>query len=168
MPRLAIMYGLDLVILLLAIGAALAANRERDGRPVPRGRLLLPGGLGFLGTVILLAYPDIRDLANPELWSIGAVGVAIGAVRGGLMAIDSDQAYGLAKLHHGGDGAWVAWAMVLFAAIQGSIEVGLAEENPYETSAELLMLLSSGYLLGRSIVTWLRARELPHLDLREE
>ena len=60
-----------------------------------------------------------------------------------------------------------AWTMVLFAAVQGSIETGLRAENPYESTAELLMLLASGYLLGRSVVAWLRARSATHRDLQE-
>ena len=55
--------------------------------------------------------------------------------------------------------------MVLFAAVQGAIETGLRSENPYETTAEFLMLLASGYLLGRSLVAWLRARLATHHDL---
>ena len=58
--------------------------------------------------------------------------------------------------------------MVLLAALQGAIETGLRAENPYEATAELLMLLASGYLLGRSLVAWLRARSGTHVDLQEE
>jgi hypothetical protein len=56
---------------------------------------------------------------------------------------------------------------VLFATIQGSIETGLRTENPYEATAEFFMLLASGYLLGRSVVAWLRARTATHHDLLE-
>jgi hypothetical protein len=74
-----------------------------------------------------------------------------------------DHAPGRVTLRSGSDGVWVAWAMALCAGIQGSIETGLSAQNPYEAAAELLMLLSSGYLLGRSLVAWLRARALPPL-----
>jgi hypothetical protein len=46
MTSLVIMYGLDLAILLLALGGALVANGERRRHLVPRHRLLLPGGAG--------------------------------------------------------------------------------------------------------------------------
>ena len=160
-------YGLDLVILLLAIGAALAAHGERHRWPVPRGRLLLPGVLAIFGTAILLSYPDIRDAVAPALWVIPAVGLAIGGMRGGLMEIDATPS-GLVRLHHGADGAWASWAMALCAGIQGSIETGLSTGNPYEATAELLMLLCSGYLLGRSLIAWTRARSGTHVDLQEE
>src|SRR5688572_18164905 len=116
--RLVVMYGLDLVILFLAVAAALAAHGERHRWPMPRGRLLLPGVLAVLGIAILLSYPDIRDSSARGAWLISAVGLAIGGVRGGLMAIDNDPR-GLVGLHHGGDGAWAGWAMALCAGIQG-------------------------------------------------
>jgi len=165
--HLVIMYGLDLLIVLLAIGAAAAANLERRPEPFPRRHLLLPGLLGFAGTLILLAYPDIRDLANPEVWLIAATGVFAGALRGWAMRIDSDLAHRQVRVHRGSDAAWAGWLMVLFATIQGAIETGLRAENPYETTAEFLMLLAGGYLLGRSLVGWLRARAADHHDLLE-
>ncbi len=165
MKTLVIMYGLDAVILLLAIAGALVAMRERRQRHVPRWRLLVPGLAAMAGTVILLSYPDIRDLANPQMWTIGLVGIAVGAARGWAMRLDSDHSFARVRLRSGGDAAWVAWILVLFAALQGAIETGLQKENPYEATAELLMLITSGYLLGRSLVVWLRAGSSAHVDL---
>jgi len=162
------MYGLDLAILLLAIAGALIAGRERQQRQVPRWHLLVPGLASTIGTLILLSYPDIRDLADPQMWTIGLAGVAVGAVRGWALQMDSDHASARVRLHSGGDAAWVAWALVLLAALQGAIETGLRKENPYETTAELFMLITGGYLLGRSVVAWLRARSGMHVDLLEE
>jgi hypothetical protein len=167
MRHLLLMYGLDLLIVLLAIGAVATANPERTPEPFPRLQLLLPGLLGFAGTLILLAYPDIRDLADPEVWLVAAGGMLIGAVRGWAMKIEADHAHRLVRVPRGRDAFWVACVMLLFAAIQGAIETGLRSENPYETTAEFLMLLASGYLLGRSLVAWLRARTAAHHDLME-
>jgi len=167
-PAFVIMYALDSVILLLALAGALVAGRERRQRLVPRWRLLMPGLAGTVGTLILLSYPDIRDLADPQMWTIGLAGVAVGAVRGRAMHMDSDHAFAQVRLRNGGDAAWVAWTLVLLAALQGAIETGLRAENPYEATAELLMLITSGYLLGRSGVAWLRARSGTHVDLQEE
>jgi hypothetical protein len=168
MPSLAIMYGLDAVILLLAIASALVAMRERRWQPMPRWRLLVPGLASTVGTLILLSYPDIRDLADPQMWTVGLAGMAVGAVRGWAMRLDSDHAFAQVRMHSGGDAAWIAWVLVLLAALQGAIETGLRAENPYEATAELLMLITSGYLLGRSLVAWLRARSGTHVDLQEE
>jgi hypothetical protein len=161
------MYGLDAVIMLCAIGAAVTANPERKAAPFARRLLLLPGLLAFAGTIILLAYPDIRDLADPAVWLIASVGATAGGLRGWGMTLESDRAHGLVRVMHGRDAVWVAWIMVLFAAVQGTIETGLRAENPYEATAELFMLLASGYLLGRSVVAWLRARAATHQDLFE-
>jgi hypothetical protein len=168
MPSVVIMYGLDLLILLLAIAGALVARCERRQQRVPRWYLLVPGLASTMCTLILLSYPDIRDLADPQMWTIGLAGVAIGAVRGWAMHMDADHAFAQVRLRNGGDAAWVAWGLVLLAAIQGAIETGLRTENPYEATAELFMLLAGGYLLGRSVVAWLRARSGTHVDLQEE
>jgi hypothetical protein len=168
MPSVVIMYGLDLLILLLAIAGALVAGCERKQRQIPRWYLLAPGLVSAICTLILLSYPDIRDLADPQMWTIGLAGVAVGALRGWAMRLDSDHAFAQVRVRHGGDAAWVAWTLVLLAALQGAIETGLRAENPYEATAELFMLITGGYLLGRSVVAWLRARTGTHVDLQEE
>lgn len=168
MPSLVMMYTVDVLILLLAVAGALFANRERGQRLLPHWHLLVPGLAAALCTLILLSYPDIRDLADPQLWTIGFVGVAVGAVRGWAMRMDTDTTFSQARLRHGGDALWVAWALVLLAALQGAIETGLRKENPYEATAELFMLITGGYLLGRSVVAWQRARTGMHVDLQEE
>lgn len=168
MPNLVIMYGLDLLILLLAIAGALVARCERKQQRVARWSLLVPGLVSACCTLILLSYPDIRDLKDPQMWTIGLGGVAVGAVRGWAMHLDSDQVFSQVRLANGSDAGWVAWSLVLLAAAQGGIETGLRAENPYEATAELFMLITGGYLLGRSLVGWLRARSAAHVDLQEE
>jgi hypothetical protein len=165
--HLVVIYGLDLLIALLAIGAAAMANLQRTREPFPRWHLLLPGLLAFAGALILFSDPDIRDLAVPLVWLVGTGGTLAGAARGALIRLDCDQTHRLVRVNRGGDAAWAAWAMVLFATIQGSIETGLNASTAYEQAAEFLMLLAGGYLLGRSIVTWLRARAATHRDLHE-
>ena len=165
--HLVVIYGLDLLIVLLAIGAAATANLERTLQPFPRRHLLLPGLLAFAGGLILLVYPDIRDLPVPEVWLVGVAGTLAGAARGAGIRLDCDQAQRQVRVHRGRDAAWAAWTMVLFAIIQGSLETGLKANNPYETTAEFLMLLAGGYLLGRSVVAWVRARAATHRDLHE-
>jgi len=160
-------YGLDILIVLLAIGAVATANPERTRRPFPRLQLLMPGLLAFAAALILLSYPDIRDLADPEVWLVSTVGLVTGACRGALMRMDSDHTFRVVRVWHGRDAIWAAWAMVLFAAVQGSIETALRAENPYEATAEAVMLLSGGYLLGRSVASWLHARALTHHDLKD-
>jgi hypothetical protein len=165
--HLFIIYSLDVLIVLLTIGAAASANVERTREPFPRLQLLMPGLLAFAAAAVLLSYPDIRDLADPGVWLVSTVGLVAGAGRGALLHMDCDHALRLVRVWRGSDAAWAGWVMVLFAIAQGSIETALRAGNPYETTAEAVMLLSGGYLLGRSVVSWLRARALPHLDLKD-
>ena len=46
-------------------------------------------------------------------------------------------------------------------------QIRLRQQNPFENSLELPMALVSGYLLGRSITCWIRARSTMHDDLHE-
>jgi hypothetical protein len=167
LSHLVVTYGLDLLIVLLAIGAAATANLERTPQPFPRRHLLLPGLLALAGALILLAYPDIRDLANAAAWPAGMAGMLAGGLRGAVIRLESDQTHRLVRVHRGRDAAWAGWAMALFAGVQGAIETGLRAGSPFETTAECLMMVAGGYLLGRSIVAWLRARAATHLDLHE-
>ena len=73
--HLFIIYGLDVLIVLLAIGAAASANVERTTEPFPRIQLLMPGLLALAGAMVLLSYPDIRDLADPGVLLVSTVGV---------------------------------------------------------------------------------------------
>jgi hypothetical protein len=165
--HLFIIYGLDVLIVLLSIGAAATANVERTRESFPRLQLLMPGLLAFAGAIILLSYPDIRDLADPGVWAVSTVGLLAGGCRGALMRLDSDHTFGVVRVWHGSDAAWAGWLMVLFAVVQGSIETALRADNPYEKTAEAVMLLAGSYLLGRSIVSWLRARAMTHHDLKD-
>jgi hypothetical protein len=164
--HLFIIYGLDVLIVLLAIGAAASANVERTPEPFPRIQLLMPGALAFTGAMVLLSYPDIRDLADPGVLLVSTVGVLAGGWRGARMRMDSDHTRRIVRVWRGQDAASAGWVMVLFAAVQGSIERALRPDNPYEKSAEGAMLLAGAYLLGRSIVSWLRARAMAHHDLK--
>jgi hypothetical protein len=164
--HLFIIYGLDVLIVLLTIGAAASANVERTREPFPRLQLLMPGMLALAGAAVLFSYPDIRDLTDPAVWLVPTLGLLAGAGRGALMRMESDHALRIVRVRGGRDAAWAGWVMVLFAAVQGSIETALRPGNPYETMAEAVMLLAGGYLLGRSIVSWLRAWTLPHGDLK--
>ena len=110
--------------------------------------------------MVLLSYPDIRDLADPGVWLVSTVGLGLGgACRGALMRLDSDHTFRVVRIWRGQDAAWAAWVMVLFAAVQGSLERALRPDNPYETTAEAADAAGGSYLLGRSIVSWLRAAD---------
>ncbi len=161
-------YVADAAMLALAIAAALMAYRECGRRIVPRWHLLLPGVLASLATASLIAYPELRDLLQLERWTVGTAVLLVGAVRGAFMGMSSDRAFGLVRLRSALDGAAVASAQVVLAAFQTTIEIKTGAESRFEPTVEALMILTAGYLLGRSIAAWVRAGNIPHFDLAEE
>ncbi|UYN95954.1 MAG: hypothetical protein KIT25_03130 [Enhydrobacter sp.] len=133
----------------------------------PRRRLPVPGVLAALATLILLSHPDLRDLFDPEIWSCIAAGLLVGAARGALIALEADQIHLVVRLRRARDGIAVAAMLALAAIVQFVTEVARADKNPTETTSEFVMVVASGFLFARSLVLWLRARELAHVDLVE-
>jgi hypothetical protein len=160
-------YAVDGTMLALAIGAAVCAVRLTGQRIVARWMVLAPGVLASLSAVALLSYPDVRDLLQLEVWSVAAVGILAGAVRGQVMRLDSDHNWRLVRLNWAYDWLGVATAVLLLATLQFAIEIRLRQQNPFETTVELPMVLASGYLLGASIVAWFRAGSIAITDLHE-
>ncbi len=155
------------VMLAGAVGAAAGAVPESRRRPVKRWWLLVPGPLAALSTAILIAYPEIIDLLQPEVWMLGMLAALAGAARGHWMGLDSDHGWGLVRLRRGYDGLAVALAVALFAAIQYALELRGTDDSRYEPTLEFIMILASGFLLGRSVVAWVRAGAIDHVDLHQ-
>jgi len=165
MPKL--FYAVDGVMLALAIAAAACAVAQTRRRAVKRWLVLATGVLASLAAIALLSYPDVRDLLQLEVWSIAAIGILAGAARGQFMGLEADHNWGLVRLTWAHDWLWVAIAVLLLAILQFAIEIRLRQQNPFETTVELPMVLASGYLLGGSVVAWLRAGSIAHTDLQE-
>jgi hypothetical protein len=123
--------------------------------------------LASLAAIALLSYPGVRDLLQLEVWSVTAVGIPAGAARGQFMRMESDHNWGLVRLTWAHDWLWVSIAVLLFAILQFANEIRLRQQNPFETTVELPMVLASGHLLGGSIVAWFRAGSIAHTDLHE-
>ncbi len=155
------------IMLLGAVAAAMSAAREIWRRPMNRWRLLAPGLLATLATTILLGYPDILDLLQPAVWTLGLLAALVGASRGHWMGLDSDHGWRLVRLSRGYDGFVVALALALFATIQFTLELKGNDDSPYEPTLEFVMIVASGYLLGRSVIAWFRAGSIHHVDLHE-
>ena len=160
-------YAIDGTMLLLAIAAAVCAGRLIGERIVVRRAVLAPGVLASFAAIALLSYPDVRDLLQLEVWSVAAVGMLAGAARGQFMRLDSDHNWQLVRLKWAHDWLWVAIAVLLLASLQFAIEIRLRQQNPFETTVELPMVLASGYLLGASIAVWFRAGSIALTDLHE-
>jgi hypothetical protein len=145
-------YVVDGVMLALALAAAACAvaltrQRIRPGWVVPA-----TGVLASLSAIVLLSYPDVRDLLQLEVWSVAAVGILAGAARGQFMRLESDHNWRLVRLRWAYDWTGVALVVLLLALLQFALEIRLRQQNPFETTVELPMVLASGYLLGASLV----------------
>ncbi len=157
----------DIFMVALAIAVVASALPESRHKVVPRWQLLLPGVLATVSAVAALVYPHPRDLLELEMWLIGAAGLLIGAARAGFMGMESDHAWGLVRLRYGKDTLWTALAFALFALIHFVVEMITRDVNPYMVSVVLLLTLSGSYLMGRSLVGWVRAGRTMHVDLHD-
>jgi hypothetical protein len=160
-------YAVDGVMLALALAAALCAVALTRHRIMPSWVVPAPGVLASLASIALLSYPDVRDLLELQVWSIASVGILAGAARGQFMRLDSDHNWRLVRLRWAYDWMWVALAVLLLAILQFAIEIRLRQQNPFETTVELPMVLASGYLLGASLVAWVRSGSIAHSDLHD-
>ena len=160
-------YAVDGVMLALAIAATACAVALTRQHIRPSWLVPTPGVLASLSAIALLSYPDVRDLLQLEVWSVAAVGILAGAVRGQFMRLDSDHNWRLVRLRWADDWMWVAIAMLLLAILQFAIEIRLRQQNPFETTVELPMVLASGYLLGAGLLAWVRSGSIAHSDLHE-
>ena len=160
-------YAVDGVMLVLAVAAVISAIALTKHHIRPSWAVLAPGVLASLSAIALLSYPDVRDLLQLEVWSVAAVGILAGAARGQFMRLDSDHNWRLVRLRWAYDWVWVAIAVLLLAILQFAIEIRLRQQNPFETTVELPMVLASGYLLGAALVVWVRSGSIAHTDLHE-
>jgi cation transport ATPase len=161
------LYVIDAVMLFSALCGTISAIGETRRQPIPRWRLLMPGLFALLATVLVLVFPAPSDLIDAQFWTVLVVSLLVGVARGTFIAMASDHYWRLVRLDHGVD-ALVASLGVLFVGIvQAVIEISTGAENHVETTFEFVMSVIAGYLLGRSIAAWFRARALHHHDLKE-
>src|SRR5262249_22224353 len=102
-----------------------------------------------------------------QIVTAGVIGFLMGSARGAFMAMESDRNWGLVRLHDGRDEMVVAGLFALAAVIHFGIEMTLRHVNPYMPSGVLALNLTGGYLMGRSLVGWIRAGQMDHVDLRD-
>ncbi len=161
------LYVIDAVMVLSALFSAISAFAECRPVPIPRWRLLMPGAFALLATILVLAFPVPSDLMDAEFWTVLTVSVLVGVARGSFIAMASDHYWRLVRLERGLDAFVAAVGLVLVGIVQFAIEVTTRAENYVETTFEFIMSVIAGYLLGRSIASWFRARALHHHDLKE-
>jgi hypothetical protein len=161
------LYVIDAVMLLCAAGAVAGAAGEARRLPIRRRRLLYPGVFALLAVVLVLVFPEPSDLMDAQFWLILTVSGLGGVVRGAFIGMASDQYWHLVRLDRGIDALLGAIGLFVLAVLQFGVEISTGTENHVETTFELVMSVIAGYLFGRSIAAYLRARALHHHDLKE-
>jgi len=156
-------YVIDTVMVLCAAGAVASAVGEAHRQPMRRRHLLIPGSFAMLATILVLAYPVPSSMMDAEFWSVLIVSVLVGAVRGAFIGMASDHYWKLVRLDHG----WDSLLATIVVLIVGIIQFAIESSNGAETTFEFIMSVVSGYLFGRSIAAYFRARALHHHDLKE-
>jgi hypothetical protein len=156
----------DALMLAFALAAAASAVRQSRGQRVQRWTLLLPGLFATIAAVSTMLYPRPRDLLELQMWTAGVLCFLAGGTRGRLMEMESDHTTGMVRLPWAKDLLWAALAFALIAVLHFAIEMGRLVVSPYMASGVLLMTIVGAYLLGRSVVSWVRAGSVSHVDLR--
>jgi hypothetical protein len=164
-PPTVAFYVSDLFVLGFSLAAVFMARRETGRRTVARWHLLMPGLLALLGTTSLVAYPELRDLLQPARWTTGTVAFLIGAVRGALIGMTSDHVFRLVRLSKAADALVVAAVQAVFATVLTIGELWTGQPERLEPTIEFVLILTAGYLLGRSVAAWFRARAISHVDI---
>jgi CDP-diglyceride synthetase len=156
-------YITDTVMVLCAAGAVASAASEARRQPMRRRHLLIPGLFAMLATILVLAFPEPSDTMDAEFWTVLMVSILVGAVRGAFIGMASDHYWKLVRLDRGWDSLLAAIVVLIVGIIQFAIETS----NGAETTFEFILSVVSGYLFGRSIAAYFRARALHHHDLKE-
>ncbi len=156
-------YVIDTVMVLCAAGAVASSVSETRRQPMRRRHLLIPGLFAMLATILVLAYPEPSGTMDPEFWFVLMVSILVGAVRGAFLGMASDHYWNLVRLDRGWDSLLAAIVVLIVGIIQFAIETS----NGAGTTFEFILSVVSGFLLGRSIAAYFRARALHHHDLKE-
>src|SRR5262245_53675018 len=115
-------YIVDLTMLLAAAAATYCAWRERR-HPVRRWHLLLPGLLATLSAMTMVAFPHPRHLLEAQRLTLLVAALVVGLLRGRLMQLASDHAYGLVVIRHPTDSFVIAALQLLAATLEFFLDV---------------------------------------------
>jgi hypothetical protein len=161
------LYTIDSVMVFAALCSVVSAFGEVRRRPIARWRLLMPGAFALIATILMLAYPQTSDLLDVQFLMILLIAILVGGVRGALIGMASDHYWRLVRLDNGLDSLLAALGVLAVGILQFAIEASTGAENRAETTFEFVMAVIAGYLIGRSMGAWFRARALHHHDLKE-
>lgn len=162
----------QIVIILAAAGAVICAVPEARRRVMRPWQLLLAPALAGLSAFVMVIYPGLKELDQPEMWELAVICAVVGLVRGQMMPLDVDQVWNVLRLHRWREGMLAAIALLL-VAIVGAIEAILvgptrSPENPgFRLLFEIGMTSAAGFLIGRAGTLWFRIPHMPHQELVE-
>ncbi|HTR87953.1 MAG TPA: hypothetical protein VMI56_25955 [Reyranella sp.] len=161
------MLAMDAIMIASAFAVTFGTWEQHTRPMVARWKLLLPPVCAVIATLALVGYPDPRDLMDLQRWTAAVAGLLVGVARGALLSLAHDKAHDTVRLRRAGDGFWLAIVLLVFVLVHAVIEVTLGTESPVEDLVEMVMLLSTGFLLGRGVTAWLRTGAAEHTDLYE-
>jgi hypothetical protein len=161
------LYTIDSVRVFSALCGVVSALGEARREPIRRWLLLMPGAFALLAATLVLVFPQPSDLMDAEFWTVLMVSILAGAVRGAFIGMASDHYWRLVRLDRGIDAPLAALAVLVIGIVQFIVEASTGAENGAETTFEFAMSVIAGYLIGRSVAAWFRARALHHHDLKE-
>ena len=161
------LYTIDSVMVFSALCGVVSALGEARRRPIKRWLLLMPGAFAILAATLVLVFPKPSDLMDAQFWTVLVVCILVGVVRGAFIGMASDHYWRLVRVDHGIDALLAALAVLAVGIVQFAIEASTGAENHAESTFEFAMAVIAGYLLGRSVAAWFRARALHHHDLKE-
>jgi cation transport ATPase len=161
------LYTIDTVMVFAALCGVVSAVGEARRQPIKRWLLLMPGAFALVAAILVLVFPSPSDLMDAEFWTVLMVSILAGVARGAFIGMASDHYWRLVRLDRGIDALLAAIAVLVIGILQFAIEAATGAENRAETTFEFAMSVIAGYLLGRSVAAWFRARALHHHDLKE-
>ncbi len=148
----------------LSLAALHFAIRERRRR-VQHWQMLLPGLFAIASSVVIVAFPRVSDLWEPQRMLIAVFALLIGVARGRFMRLASDRIYRLTVLRYSTDSIVVAAVLAATAALDMVLDFLARGLTPMTSTIELAQIVASAYLLGRSVTLWMHVRTSAHVDL---
>lgn len=149
---------------LLAVAATWSIRFELKRKAVPLWRLFLPAAFVLLCALALLA--GLSNRGRGILVVAFLFGLAAGCARAFWLRLRFDHAAKLVRLSPARDGVWMAAMAGLFAAIDVFVALRSEAGAPASPLFAAGAIFCAGYLVGRAVVTRVRARDALHLDMR--
>lgn len=151
-------------MVLLSGTALFFAVRERH-RVVKHWHLLLPGLFALAASVTIVAFPRVSDLWEGQRVIVAVLALLVGAARGRFMKLASDRVFKVAHLRNPVDSTVVAAVQAASAALDMGLDFMARGLTPLTSPIELIQIVTSAYLLGRSVTLWMHVRTSGHIDL---